>query len=228
MELSQILSKCDHTLLAQSATWQEIKSICDDGMKYGTASVCIPASFVRQAKDYVADRLPICTVIGFPNGYSTTAVKCFEAGDAVDNGADEIDMVINIGMVKEGRFDAVEAEIAAVKAACRGRLLKVIIETCLLTDDEKIAMCKAVTNAGADYIKTSTGFSTAGATFADVALFAAHIDPDVKIKAAGGISSLEDAEEFIRLGASRLGTSRIVKLAKAMEQGNSVKNDGSY
>ena len=228
MELSQILSKCDHTLLAQSATWQDIKAICDDGMKYHTASVCIPASFVKQAKDYVDDRLPICTVIGFPNGYTTTAAKCFEAEDAVSNGADEIDMVINIGMVKEGRMDAVEAEISAVKAACRGKLLKVIIETCLLTDDEKIAMCHAVTNAGADYIKTSTGFSTAGATFADVALFATHIGPHVKIKAAGGISTLADAEEFIRLGASRLGTSRIVKLAKAMEQGISAKNDGSY
>ena len=228
MELSQILSKCDHTLLAQSATWQDIKAICDDGMKYHTASVCIPASFVKQAKDYVDDRLPICTVIGFPNGYTTTAAKCFEAEDAVSNGADEIDMVINIGMVKEGRMDAVEAEISAVKAACQGKLLKVIIETCLLTDDEKIAMCHAVTNAGADYIKTSTGFSTAGATFADVALFAAHIGPHVKIKAAGGISTLADAEEFIRLGASRLGTSRIVKLAKAMEQGISAKNDGSY
>ena len=228
MELSQILSKCDHTLLAQSATWQDIKAICDDGMKYHTASVCIPASFVKQAKDYVDDRLPICTVIGFPNGYTTTAAKCFEAEDAVSNGADEIDMVINIGMVKEGRMDAVEAEISAVKAACRGKLLKVIIETCLLTDDEKIAMCHAVTNAGADYIKTSTGFSTAGATFADVALFAAHIGPHVKIKAAGGISTLADAEEFIRLGASRLGTSRIVKLAKAMEQGIFAKNDGSY
>ena len=228
MELSQILSKCDHTLLAQSATWQDIKAICDDGMKYHTASVCIPASFVKQAKDYVDDRLPICTVIGFPNGYTTTAAKCFEAEDAVSNGADEIDMVINIGMVKEGRMDAVEAEISAVKASCRGKLLKVIIETCLLTDDEKIAMCHAVTNAGADYIKTSTGFSTAGATFADVALFAAHIGPHVKIKAAGGISTLADAEEFIRLGASRLGTSRIVKLAKAMEQGISAKNDGSY
>ena len=228
MELSQILSKCDHTLLAQSATWQDIKAICDDGMKYRTASVCIPASFVKQAKDYVGDRLPICTVIGFPNGYSTTAAKCFEAEDAVRNGADEIDMVINIGMVKDGRFDAVEAEIAAVKSACRGKLLKVIIETCLLTDEEKIAMCHAVTNAGADYIKTSTGFSTAGATFSDVALFAAHIGPRVKIKAAGGISTLEDAEEFIRLGASRLGTSRIVKLAKATEQGISAKNDGSY
>ena len=228
MELAQILAKCDHTLLAQSATWQDIKAICDDGIKYGTASVCIPAAFVKQAKEYVGDRLAICTVIGFPNGYSTTATKCFEAGDAVDNGADEIDMVINIGLVKEGRFDAVQAEIAAVKAACRGKLLKVIIETCLLTIDEKIAMCHAVTNAGADYIKTSTGFSTGGATFADVKLFAAHIGPNVKIKAAGGISTLADAEEFIRLGADRLGTSRIVKLAKAMEQGIAAKNDGSY
>ena len=228
MELSQILSKCDHTLLSQSATWNDIKAICDDGMKYRTASVCIPAAFVRQAKDYVGDKLSICTVIGFPNGYSTTASKCFEAGDAVANGADEIDMVVHIGAVKEGRFDAVEAEIAAVKAACQGKLLKVIIETCLLTDDEKIAMCHAVTAAGADYIKTSTGFSTAGATFADVALFARHIGPNVKIKAAGGISSLADAEEFIRLGADRLGTSRIVKLAKAMEVGEATKNDGSY
>ena len=228
MELSQILAKCDHTLLAQAATWAQIKAICDDGMKYATASVCIPAAFVRQAKEYVGERLPICTVIGFPNGYSTTAAKCFEAGDAVDNGADEIDMVVHIGMVKEGRFDAVAAEIVAVKAACRGKLLKVIIETCLLTDDEKIAMCHAVTSAGADYIKTSTGFSTGGATFADVKLFAEHVGPNVKIKAAGGISSLADAEEFIRLGADRLGTSRIVKLAKAMEQGSTVKNDGSY
>ena len=228
MELSQILSKCDHTLLSQSATWSDIKAICDDGMKYGSASVCIPAAFVRQAKEYVGDNLSICTVIGFPNGYSTTAAKCFEASDAVANGADEIDMVIHIGAVKEGRFDAVEAEIAAVKAACQGKLLKVIIETCLLTDDEKIAMCHAVTSAGADYIKTSTGFSTAGATFADVALFARHVGPNVKIKAAGGISSLADAEEFIRLGADRLGTSRIVKLAKAMEAGKTAKNDGSY
>ena len=228
MELSQILAKCDHTLLAPSATWNEIKAICDDGMKYATASVCIPASFVRRAKEYVGDKLAVCTVIGFPNGYSTTSVKCFEARDAVENGADEIDMVINIGLVKEGRFDDVTAEIAAVKAACSGKLLKVIIETCLLTNDEKIAMCHAVTNAGADYIKTSTGFSTAGATFADVALFAAHVGPNVKIKAAGGISSLADAEEFIRLGADRLGTSRIVKLAKAMEQSCAAKNDGSY
>ena len=228
MELKEILAKCDHTLLAQTATWNEIKAICDDGMKYATASVCIPASFVRQAKEYVGEKLAICTVIGFPNGYSTTAVKCFEARDAVENGADEIDMVVNIGMIKEGRFEDVTSEIAAVKAACQGRLLKVIIETCLLTNDEKIAMCHAVTNAGADYIKTSTGFSTAGASFADVALFAAHVGPNVKIKAAGGISSLADAEEFIRLGADRLGTSRIVKVAKALEQGTVAKNDGSY
>ena len=228
MEISEILAKCDHTLLAQTATWNDIKGICDDGMKYKTASVCIPASFVKQAKDYVGDKLAICTVIGFPNGYATTASKCFMASDAVDNGADEVDMVINIGWAKEGKFDAIRDEIAAVKAACKGRLLKVIIETCLLTDEEKIALCGCVTDAKADYIKTSTGFSTAGATFADVALFAKHIGPDVKIKAAGGISSLADAEEFIRLGASRLGTSRIVKLAKAMEAGQEAKNDGSY
>ena len=228
MDISQILSKCDHTLLSQSATWDEIRAICDDGMKYRTASVCIPASFVKQAKEYVGDKLTICTVIGFPNGYSTTAAKCFEARDSVDNGAGEIDMVINVGWVKEGRFDAVTAEIAAVKAACQGRILKVIIETCLLNDEEKIAMCGAVTAAGADYIKTSTGFSTGGATFADVALFARHIGPNLKIKAAGGISTLADAEEFIRLGADRLGTSRIVKLAKAMELGQTAKNEGSY
>jgi len=228
MELSEILAKCDHTLLAQSATWDEIKSICDDGMKYRTASVCIPASYVKQAKDYVGDRLAVCTVIGFPNGYATTAAKCFMAGDAVDNGADEVDMVINIGWAKDGRFDAIRDEISAVKAACKGKLLKVIIETCLLTDEEKIALCKAVSDSGADYIKTSTGFSTAGATFHDVELFAAHVAPHVKIKAAGGISSLEDAEKFIALGADRLGTSRIVKLAKAMEADTAVVNDGSY
>ena len=228
MELSQILAKCDHTLLAQTATWADIKLICDDGMKYKTASVCIPASFVKQAKDYVGDKLAICTVIGFPNGYATTASKCFMASDAVENGADEVDMVINIGWAKEGKFDAVRDEIAAVKKACKGKLLKVIIETCLLTDEEKIALCKAVSDSGADYIKTSTGFSTGGATFHDVALFAAHVAPHVKIKAAGGISSLADAEEFIRLGASRLGTSRIVKLAKAMEKNETAANDGSY
>ena len=228
MELSEILAKCDHTLLAQTATWADIKGICDDGMRYKTASVCIPAAFVKQAKEYVGDRLAICTVIGFPNGYATTASKCFMASDAVDNGADEVDMVINIGWAKEGKWDAITAEIAAIKAACKGKLLKVIIETCLLTDEEKIALCKCVSDSGADYIKTSTGFSTAGATFHDVALFAAHVAPHVKIKAAGGISSLADAEEFIRLGASRLGTSRIVKLAKAMEKNETAANDGSY
>jgi len=217
MELSEILSKCDHTLLSQTATWAEIKAICDDGMKYHTASVCIPASYVRQAKEYVGEKLAICTVIGFPNGYDTTAAKCFMATDAVDNGADEVDMVINLGWVKDGKFDAVEQEIAAIKKACKGKLLKVIIETCLLTDEEKVEMCHVVTRSGADYIKTSTGFSKAGATFHDVELFAANVGPNVKIKAAGGISSLEDAEKFIALGASRLGTSRIVKLAKAME-----------
>ena len=217
MELSEILSKCDHTLLSQTATWAEMKSICDDGMKYHTASVCIPASYVRQAKEYVGEKLAICTVIGFPNGYDTTAAKCFMATDAVDNGADEVDMVINLGWVKDGKFDAVEQEISAIKKACKGKLLKVIIETCLLTDEEKVEMCHVVTRSGADYIKTSTGFSKAGATFHDVELFAANVGPNVKIKAAGGISSLEDAEKFIALGASRLGTSRIVKLAKAME-----------
>ena len=192
MELSAILAKCDHTLLAQTATWAEIKAICDDGMKYATASVCIPASFVKQAKEYVGDKLAICTVIGFPNGYATTAAKCFMASDAVDNGADEVDMVINIGWAKDGKWDEITAEIAAIKAACKGKLLKVIIETCLLTDDEKIALC------------------------------AKHVASHVKIKAAGGISSIEDAEKFIALGADRLGTSRIVKIAKGLE------NDGSY
>ena len=228
MELQEILAKCDHTLLAQTATWAQIKAVCDDGMKYHTASVCIPASFVKQAKEYVGEKLEICTVIGFPNGYDTTAAKCFMASDAVDNGADEVDMVINIGWAKEGKWKEITAEIAAIKAACKGRLLKVIIETCLLTDEEKIALCKCVSDSGADFIKTSTGFSTAGATFHDVELFAAHVAPHVKIKAAGGISSLEDAEKFIQLGASRLGTSRIVKLAKAMEAGKQAQNDGSY
>ena len=222
MELKDILAKCDHTLLAQTATWEEIKAICDDGMKYETASVCIPASYVKQAKEYVGEKLAICTVIGFPNGYSTTAVKCFEASDAVAGGADEIDMVINIGHAKDGKWDEITAEIAAIKAACKGKLLKVIIETCLLTDEEKIQLCKCVSDSGADYIKTSTGFSKAGATFADVELFAKYVAPHVKIKAAGGISSLEDAEKFIALGASRLGTSRIVKIAKGLA------NDGSY
>ena len=222
MELKDILSKCDHILLAQTATWAEIKAVCDDGIKYHTASVCIPASFVKQAKAYVGEKLPICTVIGFPNGYDTTAAKCFMASDAVDNGADEVDMVINIGWAKEGKWAEITDEIAAVKKACKGKLLKVIIETCLLTDEEKIAMCRCVSDSGADYIKTSTGFSKAGATFADVALFKKHVAPHVKIKAAGGISSLEDAEKFIELGADRLGTSRIVKIAKGLE------NDGTY
>ena len=222
MNINEILAKCDHTLLGQASTWAEIKAICDDGMKYKTASVCIPASFVKQAKEYVGDKLAICTVIGFPNGYSTTAVKCFEASDAVDNGADEIDMVINIGWAKDAKWDDLTAEIAAIKKACKGRLLKVIIETCLLTDEEKIALCKCVSDSGADYIKTSTGFSKAGATFHDVELFAKHVAPHVKIKAAGGISSLEDAEKFIELGASRLGTSRVVKIAKGLA------NDGTY
>ena len=228
MEISEILAKCDHTLLTQTATWEEIKAICDDGLTYKTASVCIPASFVRQAKEYVGENLAICTVIGFPNGYDTTAAKCFMASDAVENGADEVDMVINIGWAKEGKWDEITAEIAAIKAACKGKLLKVIIETCLLSDEEKIALCKCVSDSGADYIKTSTGFSKAGATFHDVELFAKNVAPHVKIKAAGGISSLADAEEFIRLGASRLGTSRIVKLAKAMEAGKEAHNDGSY
>ena len=228
MNLTDILAKCDHTLLTQTATWEDIRAVCDDGMRYHTASVCIPACYVKQAKDYVEGKLPICTVIGFPNGYDTTAAKCFMASDAVDNGADEVDMVINIGWAKAGLWEAVTEEIAAVKAACKGKLLKVIIETCLLTDEEKIQLCKCVSDSGADYIKTSTGFSTAGATFEDVALFAKYVAPHVKIKAAGGISSLEDAEKFITLGASRLGTSRIVKLAKALEQGKSAVNDGSY
>ena len=217
MEMKEILSKVDHTLLSQSATWEQIRAICDDGMKDHTASVCIPASYVKQAADYVDGKLPICTVIGFPNGYDTTKAKCFEASDAVENGAQEVDMVINIGWVKDQKWDALLEEIKAVKAACRGRLLKVIIETCLLTDDEKIKMCEIVSASGADYIKTSTGFSTAGATFHDVKLFAAHVTNGVKIKAAGGISSIADAEKFIELGASRLGTSRIVKIVKQQE-----------
>ena len=214
MDIQKILSACDHTLLAQNATWEQIKAICDDGMKYGTASVCIPASYVKQAKEYVGEKLAICTVIGFPNGYSTTAAKCFETKDAVLNGADEIDMVINIGWLKDRRHHDILEEIRAVKLACQGKLLKVIIETCLLTDEEKIQMCQIVNMSGADYIKTSTGFSTAGATFADVELFAEHVAPHVKIKAAGGIASMEDAEKFLSLGASRLGTSRIVKIVK--------------
>ena len=217
-ELQDILSRVDHTLLAQGATWKEIKAICDDGIKYGCASVCIPASYVKQAAEYVAGRIAVCTVIGFPNGYDTTAAKCFEASDAVDNGASEIDMVINIGWVKDGLYDKVLSEIRDVKGHCRGRLLKVIIETCLLTDAEKIGLCRVVSESGADYIKTSTGFGGGGATREDVALFKKHVAPHVKIKAAGGIADLNDAKDFIALGADRLGTSRIVKAVKAMEQ----------
>ena len=217
MELSKILSTVDHTLLSQGATWEEIRAVCDDGMKYRAASVCIPASYVGQAKEYVGDKLAVCTVIGFPNGYSTTAAKCFETEDAVRNGADEIDMVINIGWAKDKKWDALLEEIRAVKAACGGRVLKVIIETCLLTGEEKVKLCEIVSNSGADFIKTSTGFAGGGATREDVALFAKHVAPHVKIKAAGGISSLQDAEDFIRLGASRLGTSRIVKAVKGIE-----------
>ena len=218
MDIKEILSKCDHTLLSQTATMAQIKALCDDGIKYGTASVCIPSCYVREAKKYVGDKLKICTVIGFPNGYYTPASKCFEASNAVENGADEVDMVINVGKVKEGDYDYVLKEIKAVKAACKGRILKVIIETCLLTTEEKIKMCKVVSESGADYIKTSTGFSTAGATFDDIKLFAENVSPRVKIKAAGGISSLEDAEKFIQLGASRLGTSRVVKIVKEQEK----------
>ena len=217
MEIKEILSKCDHTLLAQGATWSEIKAICDDGIKYGTASVCIPASHVKGAKEYVGDKLQICTVIGFPNGYSTTAVKVFECKDALQNGADEIDTVINIGHLKDKKYDEILGELKLLKEACGEKILKVIIETCLLTDEEKIKMCEIVTASGADFIKTSTGFSTAGATKEDVALFAKYVGKDVRIKAAGGISSLADAEDFINLGATRLGTSRIVKIAKNEE-----------
>lgn len=217
MELKEILGKCDHTLLAQGATWEEIKAICDDGMKYQCASVCIPASYVKQAAEYVGGKLPICTVIGFPNGYDTTMAKCFMASEAVNNGASEVDMVINIGWVKDQKWDELLQEIMFVKAACAGKLLKVIIECCLLTDEEKIKMCAIVTASGADYIKTSTGFGGGGATREDVALFAKHVGPKVKIKAAGGIADLKDAEDFINLGASRLGTSRIVKAVKALE-----------
>ena len=215
MKLSEILTKCDHTLLAQTATWDDIRAICDDGIKFSTASVCIPACYVKQAKEYVGEKLQICTVIGFPNGYSTTATKVFECRDALENGADEIDMVINVGYLKSGRYDEILDELKALKEACGEKILKVIIETCLLTDDEKIKMCELVTEAGADYIKTSTGFSTGGATREDVKLFAEHVGENVKIKAAGGISSLTDAEDFIKLGADRLGTSRIVKIAKS-------------
>lgn len=214
MDIKEILSKCDHTLLSQSATWDDIKAICDDGIKFSTASVCIPPSFVKEAKAYVGDKLKICTVIGFPNGYNTTAVKLFETRDAIENGADEIDTVINIGDLKSKKYDAILYELTEQKKVCGDKIFKVIIETCLLTEEEKIKMCELVSKSGADYIKTSTGFSTAGATREDVKLFSEHIEDGVLIKAAGGIASLKDAEDFIALGASRLGTSRIVKIAK--------------
>ncbi len=223
MDIEKILSVVDHTLLSQTATEAQIIALCDEGIKYNTASVCIPLSYVKSAKEYVGDRLKICTVIGFPNGYVTENVKCFEATEAVSLGADEIDMVINIGDVKNGYFDKVLKEIKAVKKACCGKLLKVIIETCLLTEEEKIKMCEVVSKSGAEYIKTSTGFSTNGATAEDIRLFAEHVEPHVKIKAAGGISTLEDAELFLSLGASRLGTSRIVKIMK-----NSGDEYGTY
>lgn len=215
MELKELLQAVDHTLLAQTATWEQIKSLCDDGIRYGTASVCIPPAYVREAKAYVGTKLAVCTVIGFPNGYNTAAMKAAETADAVRNGADEIDMVVNLGWVKDARWDELLAEMKGVRAACVGKVMKVIIETCLLTQEEKIKLCELVTASGADYIKTSTGFSTGGATLEDVALMAKHIGKPVRIKAAGGISSLEDGKAFLELGASRLGTSRIVKLVKA-------------
>lgn len=212
MDVKEILKHVDHTLLTQDATWEEIADICDDAIAYGTASVCIPPSYVREAKEYVQGKMAICTVIGFPNGYQTTETKAFETENALANGADEIDMVINIGWVKDRRFDRIEEEIRLLKCICKDKILKVIIETCLLTEEEKIQMCQIVTKAGADYIKTSTGFSKAGATFDDVELFARHVGENVKIKAAGGIQSIDDAQNFIKLGADRLGTSKMIKL----------------
>ena len=219
MEVENILKIVDHTLLLQTSTWEEIKQICDDAMKYGTASVCIPPCYVKQAAEYMGDKMTVCTVIGFPNGNCTTATKVFETKDAIANGAKEIDMVINVGQLKAKNYDYVLNEIKEIKAACGDKILKVIIETCLLTDEEKIKMCEIVTESGADFIKTSTGFSTAGATFDDVELFAKHVGKNVKIKAAGGISSLADAEKFMELGAERLGTSRIVKIVKNQDTG---------
>lgn len=217
MQINEILSMVDHTVLGQTSTFNDIKNLCDDGIKYGCASVCIPPSYVKKAKEYAGNKIAICTVIGFPNGYNTTQVKCFETAEAVKNGADEIDMVINIGMLKDKRYDDVLEEIRQVKSACNGKLLKVIIETCLLTQEEKIKMCQIVSQAGADYIKTSTGFSTGGATREDIELFAKYVAPHLKIKAAGGIANINDAEDMIKLGASRLGTSRIVKIIKNEE-----------
>ena len=215
---NEILSKVDHTFLKQTATWNDIKELCDDAIRYNTASVCIPPSFVKKAKEYVNEKMKVCTVIGFPNGYNTTDVKVFETSNAIQNGADEIDMVINIGMLKGKEYDAILNEINEIKKACGDKILKVIIETCLLTEEEKIKMCDIVSNSNADFIKTSTGFSTAGATIEDIKLFKKHIKNDKKIKAAGGISSFEDAERFIEEGASRLGTSRLVKIEKSNEQ----------
>lgn len=229
MKREEIFRAVDHTLLVQQATWGEIQQVCDDAIKYGTASVCIPPSYVAAAKEYVGDRMKVCTVIGFPNGYNTTATKVFETEDALENGADEIDMVINIGDLKDRRYERILEEIRSIKAVCGEHVLKVIIETCLLTEEEKIKMCRLVTEAGADFIKTSTGFSAAGATFEDIALFSRHIGPRVKMKAAGGISSFEDAQRFMELGAARLGTSRIVKLAKAEEDNGDTETDqGCY
>lgn len=219
MDKKDVLKIVDHTLLGQTATWEDIRQILDDAMKYETASACIPAAYVKQAAEYVEGKLPICTVIGFPNGYNTTAVKVYETKDAIENGAEEIDMVINIGFLKDGRYEEVEDEIRQIHEACNGKILKVIIETCLLTEEEKIKMCELVTNAGAEYIKTSTGFSTSGATFADVELMRSHIGKDVKVKAAGGISSFDDAEKFMSLGADRLGTSRLIKIMKNTDNG---------
>ena len=219
MEIKEILTHVDHTLLKQEATWEQIKKICDDGIKFNTASICIPPSYVMECADYCQGKISVCTVIGFPNGYNTTACKVFEAADAVENGADEIDMVINIGWLKDKRYDLIDNEIREIKKACNGKILKVIIETCLLTDEEKIKMCSIVTDAGADFIKTSTGFSTAGATFDDIKLFSENIGGNVKMKAAGGIASIDDAEKFLSLGAERLGTSRVVSIAKS-EQGS--------
>ena len=219
MNITEILARCDHTLLLQTATWEEIRAICDDGMKYQTASVCIPPCYVKQAKEYVGDRLAICTVIGFPNGDSTTAVKCFETAEALREGADEIDMVIHVGDLKAGNDEKILEEIRAIKKVCGDKILKVIIETCLLSEDEKLRMCRIVTESGADYIKTSTGFSTGGATREDVALMRANVGKHVKVKAAGGIASLQDAEDFINLGADRLGTSRVVKIIKNTDNG---------
>ncbi|WP_177161612.1 deoxyribose-phosphate aldolase [uncultured Fusobacterium sp.] len=224
MDREKILSAVDHTLLGQTATWEDIKEILDDSIKYNAASACIPAYYVKPAKEYVGDKLPICTVIGFPNGYSTTATKVFETKDVIENGASEIDMVINVGMLKDKKYDLIEDEIRQIHNACNGNILKVIIETCLLTEDEKIKMCEIVTKSGAEYIKTSTGFSTGGATFDDIALMKKYVGENVKIKAAGGISSFDDAEKFMKLGADRLGTSRLVKIAKT----NAPVNDNSY